>query len=71
MEILNESITTQEAQKAAYICSGENAIILKNVTQDNWVIERNKFLSNVQYNGSRSHSAIINVLLWFNQFNDN
>lgn len=67
--MLDFNITTQDAQRAANICSGENAPKLSLVTIDNWVIERNKFLNNVSYNGPSSHLSIIKVLCWFNQFN--
>ena len=71
MQILNEiTITTSEAQKAADICCGENAPKLRTITETNWLVQRNIFLQNVSYNGARSHTAIINVLIWFNQFNN-
>lgn len=65
------NITTQEAQKSALICSGENVPILKLVTKTNVIAIRNAFLSNVSFNGARSHQHIINVLEWMSQFIDN
>ena len=51
-----------EAQKSAVICCGENAPELSTLTKDNVIPIRNTFLSNVSYNGSKSHLHIINVL---------
>ena len=70
MEILNDvSITTKDCRNAIAICCGENGFNPSDVTEDNWVQAINKFLQTVSYNGQRSHTSIINVLLWFNQFN--
>jgi hypothetical protein len=70
MEILNDiTITNSQAQQAANNCQGENAFVVREVTQENWLETRNKFLANVSFNGARSHTSIINVLVWFNQFN--
>ena len=68
MDIRNLSITTDEAEIALIICSGENSIDLSKVNKDNWITERNRFLTNVRYNGGNSHYDIINVLIWFNRF---
>lgn len=65
----SKTITTEQAQKSANFCSGENAPNLYTINADNWIHERNKFLSNVAYNGARSHNHIITVLVWFSQFN--
>lgn len=62
-------VTTQDAQYAAQLCSGENAPNLYNVTKDNWIQIRNQFLSNAAFNGAISHDSIILVLIWFKQFN--
>ena len=71
MEILNDiSITTTDCRLAVAICCGENAFNPSDVNEENWIQIRNKFLANVSHNGARSHTAIINVLLWFNQFNN-
>jgi hypothetical protein len=71
MQILDDlSITTTDCRYALAMCSGENSFNPSDVNKENWVQIRNKFLADVSYNGARSHTAIINVLLWFNQFND-
>ena len=69
MLVLDGSVTTTEAQRSAYICSGENAPNLSLVNDSNWLDTRRSFLSNVLYNGGKSHSHIINVLVWMDQFN--
>jgi hypothetical protein len=65
---MSSSITTSEAQRSADLCSGINAPVLSNITEENALSERNKFLSNVAYNGWGSHEHIISVLQWFSQF---
>ena len=71
MKILNDvSITTTDCKLALIKCCGENGFNPSDVSEDNWIQVRNEFLSNVSYNGARSHTSIINVLLWFNQFNN-
>lgn len=52
-------------------CCGENTPEFENITKDNWISERNKFLRNVSYNGERTHLKVIEILQWFNQFLSN
>ena len=66
---LSTPLNTLIAQEQAVICCGENTPCLYTVDPSNWIAVRNKFLGNVQYNGARSHQAIIDVLVWFSQFN--
>ncbi len=63
-----ETITLELAYRSAQECCGENAPDLAKATEDNWVEMRNKFLENVRFNGAKSHTAIINVMLFFAQF---
>lgn len=60
-------ITTDEAQYSAIVCCGENAPNLEAVTESNVIEIRNRFLTNVAFNGSRSHPHIIKVLQWMSQ----
>ncbi len=64
------NITTQEAQKSAFICCGENAPSLKDINIGNVISVRNAFLMSVSFNGARSHRHIINVLEFMSQFID-
>jgi hypothetical protein len=57
-------------QKCANRCCGENAPVLSEVNDLNWVTVRNQFLANVAFNGNRTHQDIIDVLVWFGQFNE-
>lgn len=65
---LIKDVTIETAQFCATTCCGESAPNLADVTADNWLLVRNQFLSNVQYNGHRSHRDIMLVLAWFGKF---
>lgn len=63
-----KNISIDDLEESLSICCGENRFRHYEVNADNWVRTRNEFLSNVSYNGARSHEHIIIVLQWFSQF---
>ena len=68
---MNDKLVVQDVREALSLCCGENAFDMDAVNEDNWLRYRKDFLMNVAFNGGRSHDAIMIVMYWFRQFNEN
>ena len=68
LAIIADIVAKERVARAASLCCGENAPDIYSLTPENVISIRNKFLNNVQYNGARSHYAIIAVLEYMSKF---
>lgn len=68
---MDDKIIRQDVKEALSLCFEDCVFPLGDVNQDNWLKYRNWFLFNVSGNkNANSHDAIMIVLYWFRQFNE-
>jgi hypothetical protein len=67
---MDDKLVVQDVKEALSLCCGENAFDINDVNESNWLRYRKDFLMTVAYNGERSPDAIMIVMYWFRQFNE-